>query len=662
MPWALDTTSGVLTHTGTAKEAAMAGSDGPPNMILVLECADRAHEIRVRLLASPDGKSGWELGLKAGDKTRVAIRKVTFGTEAAVSVEALHNVSADGVPFTLECSIQQTTLTARVVTTGGAAAAVSLDIAGDKYLAFKRWGVVSAVNNARVLSVTRCDLVAVTSTRKEVLVAVCGGRLYASLDGTSLAEVPGRVSDADGLVSADQYGGKLYLVGGGLASVFDPVTLTITPWSDAQHPIVKLPGATTGGTTTAVGVRFHRGRALLWTDAGSAIYASAFDDPTDFDVGAVGAGAEKAFVDPVDDAIVAMMTMPNGNLFIGCRASLKMRMGDPLIGAVDTVDILRNVGISGPFAVTSVSESLSVCHTPQGVYVLPLEGLAQDLLRSVLNATVTGGGLNLENRDDYFVSIVRDSQRQQLDLFLTAKATGGVSRGYVYEERTGGYQPGQASVFPHAYPAAGTPTCAILWQGKVVMGTRDGYLTTFDDAAATDHDGSAVTGTMPLELAADNAVSGDTIMAGFRAWTNAAPSTMTLTVWGGATAEAAYAASSRRQLYAGNFQAASAPLLFTVRAPAVVAQLSGAGLWELDAAETDVRYGQTFSRGGWAPAPTPGSPCPAPTTPAAGPTGPGTGPGNSGTGTRPNTDVTVIVTGGSPDSMAIPDWGGLGAD
>lgn len=633
MPWAYNAVSGIVTHIGADKEAAMATESAPTNMIAVVDCATTAHQMRVRLLASPDGMSGWELGIKAGAPSMVCIRKVLFGVEEAPRVEAAHAIPS-GEPFTLEAMIRQSLLTVRLIRNGATsvAAELSFDIANDKLLSFKRWGLVSEVNGAQALTVTRCSLVAGSASAREVLVAVCGGRLFCSVDGTSLAEVPGRVGDSDGVVSADEYAGKLYLVGGGLASIFDPATMSITPWSASDHPNVKLPGATSFGTTTAVGVRFHRGRAILWKDGGRELYGSAFDDPLDFQLDAVGAGAEQAFVDPVDDAIVCVETMPNGNLFIGCLASMKMRLGDPLLGAVDTVDILNNVGVSGPNALTHIAGALAVAHTPQGLYLIPAEGLAVNLIGNLLSAQVEDGGVNISNASKYHVSLGRDSDRQQLMLFLTAKSPTDASGGFLYEERAGGYAPGQASVFPHHYPTALQPTAATVWRTVLVMGTRDGHVVVFDKEAVADANGAAVTGVLPLDLQAANAVTGDSIVSGLRAWVSPESGAMTCRVFGGATAELAYSATYRRQLYQGSLGITSHPLLFTVRAPAVVIELVGTGVWEFDAAETDLSFGQTWSRAGWATPLPAGTAC-QPPVPASSPTGPTPGPGGSGNNT-----------------------------
>lgn len=658
MPWTYDATSRVATHSGTDLEGLMCLTDAPPNMAVIVACADRADEIRVRVLASPDGKTGWECGIKDGDKTMVAIRKVEFAVAAAVSVESAHNIAADGQPFTLEVLVQQTTLVARVVNSAGAVTQISHDIAGDDLLSFKKFGVFSAIADAVALSIQRCELVAQQSTRREILAAVCGGRLYVSLDGTSLAEVPGRVADATGTVSCDSYAGKLYIVGGGLANVFDPVTMTITAWSDTNHPTSTLPGATTAGTTTAVGCVVHRGRVYLWTADGDELYYSEFDNPNNWQVGAAGVGAEGPGVDPVDDVIVGVRSMPNGTLLIGCRKSIKVRLGDPLLGAVDTPTLIHDVGLSGPNAIASLSGGRGIIHSPAGLYLLPAEGGAVPLMDGVLTLNVEDGGIQLANADQYLVNLARDPQRHRLVLMLTSRATTGDSRTFIYEERVGNYSPGAAGMFPQTFQANGNPTAACVWGTKLVMGTRDGYLTVFDDTEVSDYNSSEITGRMPLSLKAENAPSGDTIMSAPMVKVSPRSGTLTFRVYAGADAESVYDSDYRSRRFTGTVSRTSAPFLCTVRGPALVAELEGADLWEFEQAECEISYGQTFSRGGWKIKGTPPLASNAPRAAAAGGSGPGSGPGGSGgtggSGSGPGSGSSEAGT--DPASAPLPSW------
>jgi hypothetical protein len=659
MAWTYDSTSRVLTHTGTDLEGAMCLSDCPPNMAVIVACADRADELRVRVLAAPDSKTGWEMGVKNGDKTKIAIRKVEFAVEAAVSVEAAHNIAADGQPYTLECLVQQTTLVARIVNSAGAVTQISHDIAGDDLLTFKRFGVFTAIADAVALSVQRCELVAQQSTRREILAVVCGGRLYVSMDGTSLAEVPGRVADATGTASCDSYAGKLYIVGGGLANVFDPVTMTITAWSDTNHPTYTLPGATSAGTTTAVGCVVHRGRVFLWTADGDELYYSEFDNPNNWQVGAAGVGAEGPGVDPVDDVIVGLRSMPNGSLLIGCRKSIKVRLGDPLLGAIDTPTLIHEVGLSGPNAIASISEGRGVLHSPSGLYLLPAEGGAVPLMAGVLTLDVANGGIQLANADDYIVSLARDPQRHRLVLSLTSRATTGDSRTFIYEERAGGYAPGAAGMFPQTFQANGNPTAMAVWGNKLVMGTRDGYLCVFEDGTVTDYRSSTITGRMPLSLKAQNTPSGDTIMSAPMVKVSPASGTLTFRIYAGADAESVYDSEYRRRCFTGTLTNKSAAFLCTVRGPALVAELQGTNLWEFEQAECEISYGQTFSRGGWKVKATPPLASNAPRVPAAGGSGPGSGPGGTGGtggsgGSGPGSGSSEV--GSDPASAPITPW------
>jgi len=655
MGWIINSTNSALRHDGTGKDAAMSTEDMTPSTIWTLPLADRAHEVRMRIFASSDGMSGWEIGIKAGTKANVAIRKVIYGTEQApeAGCDVAHAVTSDGIPLTLTVQVVDRTITATISSTGVADTTISHTIEEEQYsfLAFKKWGVVSSIDQAYVLSVTKCELVARQATRSEVAAVVCGGRAYLSLDGTSIFEVSGRVADSQGPVTIMDWEGLGLVIGGGLASIINPVSATVTKWSADNYPTVLMPGATDAGTTTASIGCVHRGRVYLagMPDRADILAYSKFDDYTGWDTGNVADGEARAGEIPVGDTIECLFTLPNGSLFIGCRNSTKMLLGDPLLGQQELITLDPETGVSGvrslSRAATSTGETLSVFHSGDGLFRLPLNGLPAPLMRDVLNDGVEIGHGDIA---DYYITLIRDPQRHTMNLYLTPRATG-AARHLIYEERIGDYQPGAAGMMPHVYPNGAGPTCAFLWRGQVIMGTRDGYLTVYDDDATTDYDGSAITSKLPLNLLADAAPVDDTEIAFARVLLSDTSESVTFNVYGGSTPEQALGTATRNRRYTATIAPYAPPLAFKVRAAALVGELTSTGNWELEAVQVVTRTVPAMIRRGQNAALAVGTACnaPAPAPSGDGDTPPGDGPGKSGSSgsTAPGGVVPDVGTG-----------------
>ncbi len=660
MAWVINANTGALRHDGTSLEAAMSSDEMTPNTYWEIPCTDRAHEIRMRILASRDGQSGWELGIKPGTKANVAIARVIYGVRGTAVADSVHTVTSDALPFTLKVQIIENTISVTISATGVADTTVSYTIqeASYNFLGFKRWGVVSDKDQAYALGVTKCELVARMATRSEVACVVCGGRPFLSLDGTTIFEIAARVADTQGPVTIMDWEGYGLVIGGGLASIIDPVASTVTKWSADNYPTVLMPGATDAGTTTASIGCVHRGRVYLagMPDRADILAYSKFDDYTGWDTGSVADGFARAGELPVGDTIECLYTLPNGALFIGCRNSTKMLLGDPLLGAQELVTLDPETGVSGmrslSRASTSTGETLSVFHSGDGLFRLPLNGLPAPLMRDVLNDGVEIGHGDLA---DYYITLIRDPQRHTMNLYLTPRATG-AARHLIYEERIGDYQPGAAGMMPHVYPNGAGPTCAFLWRGQVIMGTRDGYLTVYDDDATTDYDGSAITSKLPLNLLADAAPVDDTEVAFARVLLSDTSDSVTFNVYGGSTPEQALGTSTRNRRYTATIAPYAPPLLFKVRAAALVAELTSTGNWELEAVQVVTRTVPAMIRRGQNSALTVGTACNAPVASSGGGggTSPGDGPGGSGSNTGPGSGG-----GGSPGTglgeVSAPD-------
>ncbi len=660
MSWVQNTNNAALRHDGTTKDAAMSTVEMTPNTIWIVQCADRAHEIRLRILASPDGMSGWEVGIKPGTKANVYIAKVVYGVEASPVADSVHAVLSDAIPFTLTVQFVENTITGTISSSGVVDTAVSHTVVAEQYsfLGFRRWGVVSAIDQAYALSVTKCELLAQQATRAEVAAVVCGGRPFLSLDGESIFELPGRVADTQGPVSIMDWEGLGLVVGGGLASIINPVNATVTKWTATGHPTSTLPGAgTTAGSTTATIGCIHRGRVYLagMPDRADILTYSKFDDHLGWDTGSVADGFARAGELPVGDTIECLATLPNGALFIGCRNSTKMLLGDPLLGAQELVTLDPEVGVSGQRslarAATASGETLSVFHSGDGLFRLPLNGLPAPLMRDVLT-----DGVELAHDDlaDYHITLIRDPERHTMNLYLTPRATG-AARHLIYEERIGNYQPGAAGMMPAVFPNGAGPTCAFLWRGQIIHGSRDGYLLEYSDTATTDYDGTAITSKLPLNLLADSAPMDDTEIGWARVLLSDESANVTFTVYSGSTPEQALSSTARNRRYEATIGPYASPLLFKVRAAALVGEITSTGLWELEAVQVVTRSVPALIRRGQNSAIAPGSVCQPPTAapvPDPDPT-PGDGPGKSGT-------TPTAPTGTGPEVGDGPSVGGVG--
>jgi len=660
MAWTRDTTSGVYTHTGTTTEAVVATDKHAANAEFSISLENVASKVRAYICGHTDGNTGWELGIDPADSTKILIRPVEYGTPgAAVAGSTAHAVTA-GLPCVLKARIEGQSLSVSISSSGVAETSLTYTVTDGKFLNFRRYGFVSNVNNARVLSMSVSELTAVEGERTNVLAMVAGGLLYESENpDAGFTQIAGRVGPDNGPVSMAEFNGNLYIVGGGLATIYDPLTKTITAWSDTDHPTSKLPGATDKGTTTATLVEAHRSRIFL--AVGDRLYASSINDPNDFDSTDYTLGNTRAIqAERIGDVIRCLHSLPNNSLLVGCDRSISLWQGDPILGAVERVTISRVMGISSANAVADVSQVLTMIHTPEGLYMLPANGLPLPLHREVLTDSIAIPAASIT---DYYVHLARDPARYGLHVFLNPKTTSTNGTHFFYDERVGQYAINEGGLFPDVYPSDVRPTASVQWNGLLVVGTSDGRVLTPSDTTYTDG-GSAFTPTVSMNLLADAAPVADTKLTSLQPLIDQTGSSIKLNVYGGLTPQQVYTSTTRRRLAGGTFAWTTPASSFIVAAPALVVEVTSATAgttWAVETIVANTEPGGQVSPRAWVIPSAPSAPC----QPFTG-TGTGTGTGTLGTGpgvgsgTLPTGTGTSTITGtGTLTGTGNGGWSGV---
>lgn len=621
----------------------------PASSALVVSLADVNDHVGVDVFGSGDLNSAWRVYV---DGTSVYIGKRTYGTDAGSVASAAHGLSA-GVPFTLDIRpTAGTGTTIEVRLNNSPTVLVSHDItSSDSFAGNSGYGFDSSVDGARVPLLSIAQLIPTYSARADIPWFVCGGEWWVSLDGRGLTLIKRRVMVGTGLADGDTLDQKVYAVDGQNAVVFDPEgDMSIGPWTPSAG---ELPGHTTDGTTDATICRQVNGRLLVNEEQN--VFASAIDNALDYDVGVVSPGAAwdfaTAIAGKIGQPIKALLRLGSTTLLVGCSRSIWLVSGDPALGQIEISAIDESVGITGKDAMIRVQEGLALVHSTQGLYVVQGSGVATPLSKLVLTSIIVVDTVGTE----FAVSMARDLKRSGTLIFLTPIA-GGAGIHVWYDEKVGKFLPptllgttGEASTgggggyFPEQYPARVGPMCAMEFDGRVLMGGRDGYIYTFDESVPTD-DGDVIDSRMAmLVLHEDDLIQGvklqciDTMLAD---WSGP----VQISVYSGQTPEEAYEGTSR----ALRRQVVSSPKrqrhTIGVSAPAIIVEVSGVGQrWALEPMQATTMPAP-MRRTSYLPRPAPPLPC--------GVTVPGnTGPG-SGTGPGPGDPVG----GGGSKCMLCDLW------
>lgn len=675
MAWTRNT-SGLWTHSGTAREAVIPYRKIAGNASLYAELLAVADEVFVCCLSSQDGRSCFEVGT---DATNAIIRRVTFGRRSAahtpvvdILVDDAHGLGA-GVPFYLEARL----VDGRIECWINGEIVNSYDNSGSGtqppvYAQYSYGGFASSVDGARVVGFKICSLLPQRTPRTNRLVVFGGAQCWISAQPGEIHRIAETQIPATAEIDAAEFQQKAYAVGGDKGIIVDPVAETVEAWIPTAG---ALPGQDQGGgnarpgRTTASIVETHNSRVALSGDSldPQNIYASAILDPLDYNTGAVTPGAAWGLNAAVRSAKVGApvraLWSDGIRLVIGCDRALFSLRGDPVTENADLFKITGNDGVTGRDAIFDGPGGSIQVHTTNGFQRIIGDGIA-NLSAEVLTSLINVADAEV---DDYTIIVIRDPKRFGTHIFITTKATPDAplpsSRHLWHDERAAAVYGG--GFFEDRYPDAIGPTCACLHNGEVLLGTRTGYIVKLDDDAATDfdptdpdndqsytatiqsqaalaiiHDASAMRET--LVERAEIVLADDANPVKWRAYT-------------GVTAQEAYTGADRALVARGTLTSRKTPLLHRLRGGAIVYELYNdvkGRQWRLERVEATTSGAAILSRRSRTSPTVPPPPCEAPTGSSGGGSQSGSGAASGPGGGSGGFGGSVGGSGGSPGSSA----------
>jgi len=598
-----------LTATAAVQTVCLDDENQMSSCEVVLHLTEINDAVAIVLFSSGDGRSRWEFW--ADNAGNVSVQQVINGviTVGPTVLTNGHSVTT-GIPYALSVFLTGNTAIVRVDAGDAVAAAQdntylfpNADLAN-----FRKWGFGSSVNGARVLDATQYQIALIESARTEVLVVIANGELWVckDADGNQLSLVETGVVGT-GRVGIAEFGGLAYIVGGGRAVNYDPITDRVSDWYDTEHTysatpsnISTLPGATQPtaalttsgrGTTGCDIIEVNNERIILsgWEQRPEVAFCSESGNPNSFRVLNINAGEASAFTANAQDRITCLRSLPTGNLLVGCRSTTRMLIGDPLLGQT-TFPKIADSGISGPYAAIKNDVGLTAYHSPVGLFQITQGSiLPQDFSSDTLTETIQIDAADIKN---FIVSLVRDPKDRLLYCFLTPAEGDTAGVHIVYNERPGQYRASAGYFFPEQYPATVGPTAAVLWRGKVLLGTRNGMILTFNPDAREALDTYAPGLTTPVSskmmttmVAAAHPV-GDSIVTSWRALLADTSGSVVAEIFGGATAETLFDFSKNQLLFTTSLAPFAPPVCEHVRSPAIALRITNPGevatYWELE--------------------------------------------------------------------------------
>lgn len=534
--WTRDSAGVFTLETTTPVWTAVVAGDAMPALAAIKATIDDpADEVALLIYASPNAKWAWEVYTDGGTGGNVRIRKRTAGTAAAHVATAAHGLTT-GTQFSIEVRVIRNKL--EVYLNGSTTAVLTYTIdAADSLLGYDGYGFASDTDGAIVQGLQKCSLVAQFSEVSEVLVAVCGGELWACIDGETLFRVDPRAMDAAATISMVEFEQKMYMVGGGSFRIFDPATLTVS--NVVPNDAGTLPGATAGvaGSCTATLIENHVGRIWLGGVPGEPqnLYASKLNDPlgwlTGQNIPGEAIALSAANTAKLGQPVVGLLSTGKTRMIVGCTNSMWEIVGDPTLeGSLDVSPLVRDFGLIGKDAITMAGEGLVVGLSHHGVFAVPEGGAAQLISPPTIRLAIAREGL--------MPQVIRDVARHGVHLFLTAEAAG-VSTHYWLDERLNGLSAAVGGYFPEQYPNRAGPTCSCVFRGEVLIGGRDGYIRVFDDAEKDD-DGESIVSYAALGVVVQADLTHDTILESAELILGELTDGVTVTVFEAATPEQAY--------------------------------------------------------------------------------------------------------------------------
>lgn len=476
MTW-IRNNAGNFVHSGASRTLAVGADQTPAEFEYVLEVAKPEHNIEALIRSNLGGDTC--ISIKV-DATNVVVRVMFLNGAVSTTSTTAHGLAA-GQPFLLV--VRQQGQKVSVFVDANQTTAVTT-FTSDTYLDQRYIGIGSDVPGARVNRIRLCELIPSISAPAEVLVIVAGGTVYASFDGGELALVAQGVVSSTAQVSITEYEGKAYLVDGRVVRIYDPGTQTVSKYTPTAG---TLPGATVDRETSARQVLTAWGSLVFFDIEGDEInaYVSAIGDPLDLDVTSVEVGAAFAFNNSprgrIGKPIIGAIASDRNTVVFGCVGAFWVVRGDPRFGgSIDPAS--SDHGLAGRWAMCTGGVGAdstdaggdAVVLTPEGLGVIVGDRLLQYSRSHLTDVVQLGADYPL-----YAPIVVRDTQAHRIWVYLTA-AGGSHDRHLCYDLRTGG-------PFPCRFSEDFGPTAACRYQGELLLGTRDGYVVRFSDAAGYDY-------------------------------------------------------------------------------------------------------------------------------------------------------------------------------
>lgn len=602
MAWSRDTSSGSLTLSTSGVRTFYALTAAIPSGRVQTDTglASVAHEVFRVVRSSALGDSCIEVGTTGGN---LVIRRREFGAILTTLATVPHLIPT-GQPFTLRLELNGDAITASVFQSPDVPFTTTWT--GQDFQGFTGHGFASEVNGAVVAWSTYAAVSDRITTLGEVGVYVAGGNVWDSLAPGSWRLVQSGTFSPNVEVSMASLAGKMFMVGGGRAKVYDPLTRTVVDWTPTTG---TLPGQTTAGTTTARFIVEHLG-GLVMDSPPIGIKGSKINDPMDWLTGTrlFGGAFEYGVGDnaTVPDAIVGLAKGQGNTLFVPCTNSINYLLGDPYRGTAQIVTRSQTVGGSGNagqcFASSPAGDHLLLMHSPDGLHLVYPGGGPVSLSGPTLTKHVT---FPATERASKRVVLARDPTRRWLLIFI-----GGQTTQLIYDEGTGRYVPGRGGFFPIDIPVE--VTAAAFIRGELHLATTLGWLVKFDDDADNDI-ADTVQSRITAALVDWPGTENDACLHDIHAVLGRPSSPAFLAIYGSATAEGAYTPSDRRLMWQiPSIGVGERPRSVNARAPYMIVEFSNSGLGERLVVE---RVQGTASRADlsvgryWAEPEGPGVPC-----------------------------------------------------
>lgn len=629
MTWTQNTTTKVWTNTGAGRSVVVSTPALPGRSAIVLAVPTVAYNVKAIVPSSIDGRTCYECGIEGAN---VVIRRVAFGvvgsnatngaadTPPSAAASVAHGIAA-GVPYVMDVRLYEGVIEIRLNGTLFIRHTIDTDdyfTVGNAYANLRYYGFVSEVSGAIVSKAEIAPLVqSEPSPMTEVLVMFCDGNIVISEDGVNAKTVAVGAFGNEGLIAAVEYQRKVWAVGTGFARVFDPDpnALSISPWVASAGTFPGSSGLSAGQTRCTLLENFLDRLVLAGDpiDPQNAIM-TAVGDATDFDTDADTAGRafelSTGLTGRIGQPITCIKQAANGVMAFGCTSQMWRLVGDPALGTPSLTPASLSSGITSKDSAALADASTLVVHSPDGAFTV---GSGPGEPAIPLSAPVLRTGIELDREEALTVYqiVVRDPGRKLTHFFITPIEEGPTTH-YVYDEVMGRFDAARGGWFEDVYDPSIGPTAACMFRGKLCIGTRDGRVLYFDDAATSD-DGQAFESVAPLTLVDSKMSNHDTVRVDLTSVVLASDSDpIELRVYRGRTAQEAMIGSERSLGWKRTVGVNAGLIRQTVSAPALCFEIWNTSAdrgWDLESVSVDYSVNRNAFRAGWKTPTTPAAPC-----------------------------------------------------